>query len=160
MDASGRTSLIGAALVCVVSLALVAEAAAGPPERRCPGTAHLGTSERAANAVVERFLRTALLPRPPAQRSCRPPTLTVPGLVHPRYETRFPAQITAWFQLAPKVRNPRGLWEYAGFLHVSAPDAAPAAFEFLLELHGRRWLVSSFEVAPGSAEIDTGKMPT
>jgi hypothetical protein len=84
----------------------------------------------------------------------------VPGLTYPRYETRLPRQVTAWFQLAPQIRNAHGLWEYAGFLHVSAPDAAPAAFQFLLELHGRRWLVSSFEVAPGSAEIDVGKLPT
>ena len=157
-----RRSVVGAVLVATMALVAVdADASVeGTPERRCPGAAHVGAGERAANAVVELFLRTAVV-RPASQpRSCRRPTLTVPGLVPPRYETRFPAQIAAWFQLAPRIRNARGLWEYAGFLHVSSPDAAPAAFEFLLELHGRRWLVSSFEIAPGSAEVDIGKAPT
>ncbi len=113
--------MVGAALVCVVSLVLSSTVAAearasggSVPERRCPGSAHVGTSERAANVVVGRFLRTAVVRPALAPRSCV----------------------------------------------VSASDARPAAFQFLLELHGTRWLVSSFEVAPGSAEIDTGKMPT
>jgi hypothetical protein len=157
----------GAVLVAAVALVVTSvttlEAGASvrsQPARLCPGSAHVGGSERAANAVVELFLRTAVVSPVAQARSCRWPTLTVPGLVHPRYETRFPRRIAAWFQLAPRIRNARGLWEYAGFLHVSAPDAAPAAFQFLLELHGRRWLVSSFEAAPGSAEIDVGKLPT
>jgi hypothetical protein len=162
-----RRSIAGAVLVAVLTVvassanAVDAGASVGsPPERRCPGAAHIGASEPAASRVVELFLRTAVVVPAPHARSCRRPTLTVPGLVHPRYETRFPRQIAAWYQLAPRIKNGRGRWEYAGFLHVSAPDAAPAAFEFLLELHGRRWLVSSFEVAPGSAEFEPENTPT
>jgi hypothetical protein len=135
-------------------------AVARAPERTCPGAAHIGASERAADAVVELFLRTAVVRPARPGRSCLPPTLTVVRLAHPRYETRFPRRIAAWFQLAPRIKNAGGLWEYAGFLHVASPDAPPAAFQFLLELHGTRWLVSSFEVAPGSAEVEVGNAPT
>jgi hypothetical protein len=136
-------------------------AAGGVPERACPARAPVGTGERAASAVVELFVRTAVVGPPESSPSaCLPPALTVPGLVYPSYETRFPRRIGSWFQLAPKIRNGRGLWEYAGFLYVSAPDARPAAYQFLLELHGRRWLVSSFEVAPGAVEVEVTNAPT
>jgi hypothetical protein len=136
------------------------------PERVCPAPALLGASERAAGSVVTHFLRTAVVRQAgssqgsSARAACLPRNVTVPGLAYPSYETRFPKRIEAWFQLAPRIRNARRLWEYAGFLHVSSPDARPAAFQFLLELHGRRWLVSSFEVAPGSAEIEMENAPT
>jgi hypothetical protein len=149
------------ALVASCSLGAAGAAVARAPERACPESRAVGTGERAASAVVERFLRTAVV-RPPESRAkaCVPPALAVPGLVHPTYETRYPRRIGAWFQLAPKIRNDRGLWEYAGFLYVSAPDVRPAAFQFLLELHGRRWLVSSFEVAPGAVEVDAANAPS
>lgn len=150
------------ALVGVWLLAGAAGAAIDrTPERTCPGAPRPGADERAAFAVVEVFLRTAVV-RPPesSANACTPPALTVPGLVPPRYETRYPRRVGAWFQLAPRIRNDRGLWEYAGFLYVSAPDARPAAYQFLLELHGRRWLVSSFEIAPGGAEVEIANAPT
>jgi hypothetical protein len=116
-----------------------------------------GSSERAAERVVQRFVRVAVVNAPSA---CDTSTLTLPGLAHPRYPTGAPGKVVGWWQLAPRVTNAKGLWEYAGFLWLDAPDAAPAAFEFLLELHGKRWLVSSFAVAPGDSEVDLAKAPT
>jgi hypothetical protein len=156
--------VIATALVGFLALLLCMRASAAPtrsPERLCPGAAPAGTSERAAEAVVEIFLRTAVVrSRDPKPDACVPPGVAVPGLVHPRYETRYPRRLEGWYQFAPRIRNERGLWEYAGFLYVDAPDADPAAFRFLLELHGRRWLVSSFEVAPGAVDVAVENIPT
>lgn len=99
-----------------------------------------GSTERAAEAVVEAFVGCIA--------GASPDT------------TRFPARVEGWYQLAPRVRNARGRWEYAGFVWLDAPDAAPAAFELLLELRGNRWFVSSFSRAPGSAELDLSNVPT
>jgi hypothetical protein len=156
--------VVATALVGFLALLLCMRASAAParsPEPRCPSRAYVGTSERAAEAVVEVFVRTAVVgsagPKPGA---CVLPSVAVPGLVHPRYETRYPQRLDGWYQLAPKIRNDRGFWEYAGFLYLSAPDVRPAAFQFLLELHGNRWLVSSFEVAPGAVEVNPENTPT
>jgi hypothetical protein len=119
--------------------------------RRLP----VGGSERAAERVVELYLRTVV-----AGRACAESRLSVAGLDPARYETTRPASVEGWWQLAPRIRNARGLWEYAGFMWLDAADAEPAAFEFLLELHGRRWLVSSFELAPGSAEVNYANAPS
>jgi hypothetical protein len=157
----GATSL--AALLAAVGLwALVPVAdqvarATPRPSSPCVRSAAVGSSERAAGAVIEEFLRGVVVR---TDRACGSSSFGVPGLEPARYETRFPARAEGWYQLAPRIRNAKGLWEYAGFLWVDAPDAAPAAFEFLLELHGERWLVSSFRTAPGSAEIDLSKLPT
>jgi hypothetical protein len=115
-----------------------------------------GTGERAAERVVELYLRTVVAGR----AACAESRLSVTGLDPARYETRRPASVEGWWQLAPRIRNPRGRWEYAGFMWLDAADAAPAAFEFLLELHGRYWLVSSFERAPGSAEVNFANAPS
>jgi hypothetical protein len=116
-----------------------------------------GSSERAAERVVERFVRVVVVR---SGSSCESQTLELPGLEHPRYATQAPGQVVGWWQLAPRITNAKGVWEYAGFMWLDAPDAAPAAFEFLLELHDGRWLVSSFAVAPGGAEVDPTKAPT
>jgi hypothetical protein len=115
-----------------------------------------GSGEHAAERVVELYLRTVVAGR----AACIESRLSVAGLDPARYETSRPASVEGWWQLAPRIRNPRGLWEYAGFMWLDAVDAEPAAFEFLLELHGRRWLVSSFELAPGSAEVNFGNAPS
>jgi hypothetical protein len=127
------------------------------PSSHCARRGPAGASERAAGVVIERFLHTTVVGIP---GGCGSSTLAVAGLAPARYETRLPQRVDGWYQLAPRVRNAKGLWEYAGFLWVDAPDADAAAFEFLLELHGNRWLVSSFVAAPGSAEVDPAKMPT
>jgi hypothetical protein len=130
--------------------------------RPCAPTLPPGASERSAEAVVELFLRTAVVQRTGARTAlaCRASNLLVPRLKHARYATRFPGRLQGWYQLAPKIRNARGLWEYAGFLHVSAPQTAPAAYEFVLELHANRWLVSSFQAAPGAAAVDFANAPS
>jgi hypothetical protein len=122
-----------------------------------------GASEPAAEAVVERFLRVAVVLDTSGKtdsRRCGVERLGVPGLAPARYPTSAGRQVEGWYQLAPRIRNARGVWEYAGFLYVHSPSTPSAAFEFLLELRGQRWLVSSFRVAPGSAEVDFTKAPT
>jgi hypothetical protein len=123
-----------------------------PPCKPMPA----GATERAADRIVERFLRLAVVQ---GRASCDE-AMGIPGLEHPRYATRMPGRVAGWWQLAPRIRNANGLWEYAGFMWIDAPDAPPAAYEFLLELHAERWLVSSFAKAPGSAEIVIENAPT
>lgn len=123
----------------------------------CVRSGPVGGSESAAGHVIERFLRAAVVR---VSTACGGSALAVPGLTPTKYETRLPQRVEGWYQLAPRVRNARGLWEYAGFLWVDAPDAQPAAFEFLLELHSNRWLVSGFRRAPGSAQLDLSNLPT
>jgi hypothetical protein len=122
----------------------------------CAGRLPVGTGEQAAERVVQLYVRTALAGR----AACVATRLSLPGLESARYETARPASVQGWWQLAPRIRNARGLWEYAGFMWLDAEDAEPAAFEFLLELHGRRWLVSSFRRAPGSAEVNFANAPS
>jgi hypothetical protein len=137
-----------------------AAAAAEGPRSPCRQGQSIGATEHAAGVVVETFLRTVVLEWEPQHVSSCAGALAVAGLVPARYATRFPQRAQGWYQLAPRVRNANGRWEYAGFLWVDAADAAPVAFELLLELRGNRWLVSRFRRAPGSAEIDVSKLPT
>jgi hypothetical protein len=159
IGATGIAALLATVGVFWATPAVESHAAAAStrPALSCARHGHVGTSERAAGVVIQRFLRTTVVR---AAGECEPSTLAVAGLESARYDTRLPERVDGWYQLAPRVRNAEGLWEYAGFLWVDAPDADPAAFEFLLELHGKRWLVSSFRRAPGSAEIDVSKLPT
>jgi hypothetical protein len=122
----------------------------------CAQRVAVGSSERAAERVVGLYLRKVVVGR----AACAESRLSVAGLDPTRYETSRPASVEGWWQLAPRIKNPRGLWEYAGFMWLDAADAEPAAYEFLLELHGSRWLVSSFERAPGSAGVNFANAPS
>jgi hypothetical protein len=150
---------VSALLGTVVVFGSAASPGRAEPEHHAAACARrlpVGGSERAAERVVELYLRTVVAGR----AACTESRLSVAGLEPARYETTRPASVEGWWQLAPRIRNARGLWEYAGFMWLDAADAEPAAFEFLLELHGRRWLVSSFELAPGSAEVNFANAPS
>jgi hypothetical protein len=148
------------AVWAVIPVAAQVAAARTTPAAPCH-VGPVGAGEGMADALVKRYLHTVVVhdaSRP--TKACEGRLLAVAGLAPVRYETRIPVRVQGWYQLAPRIRNAKGLWEYAVFLWIDAPDAKPAAFELLLELHGDRWLVSSIRRAPGSAEIDLSKLPT
>jgi hypothetical protein len=147
---------LAATVVLFGDSASAVRATAHPTDAACAGRLPVGSGERAAERVVELYVRTAVAGR----QACMATRLSLAGLEPARYETARPASVEGWWQLAPRIRNARGLWEYAGFMWLDAADAEPAAFEFLLELHGRRWLVSSFRRAPGSAEVNFANAPS
>lgn len=147
------------------ALLLVADDLVFPSARpSCREPIPTGSSKHAAERVVELFLRTTLVARKPAavRAASRPvdpacgaevvsPALA--GSTLPSYATRYPDRITAWYQLARRIVNARGRWEYTGFLYLGAPDAPPSAFEFLIELRGNRWLISSFVLVDDDVEL-------
>lgn len=109
-----------AAATCLVALA--GDVGLSHAEPSCSQPSPIGSTERAAERVVNLFVQAC-----------------------------YPDAVGAWYQLAPRIRNAAGLWEYAGFLYLEARDRPPAAFEFLLELHGDRWLMASFVLVDGNA---------
>lgn len=145
---SGVGVLLAAFAGAACLFAILGDVALSRTEASCSQPIPSGSSERAAGRVVDLFVRT---------RGCRAqlaaPRLN-PALVSPRlalYQSRSPDDFGASYQLAPRIRNAAGLWEYAGFLYLVARDRPPAAFTFLLELHGARWLVASFVLVDGNA---------
>jgi hypothetical protein len=151
--AAGVTPLtVGVLLVAFAAAACLTVAVGGVARSRaepsCSQPIPSGSSERAAERVVDLFVR---------MRGCSAELATPqlkPALVASHlalYQSRYPDDVGAWYQLAPRIRNAAGLWEYAGFLYLEARDRPPAAFEFLLELHGDRWLMASFVLVDGNA---------
>ena len=149
----------GGTLVLLVGLAMALGAGSEPAaeERRaaCSRQIPSGGDERAAEQLLELFLRTTILAVEPGCGA----ELTTGTVAVPHFRTSHPDRTDGWFQLAPLVRNAAGRLEYAAFLYLQAPDAEPAAFELLLELRGR-WLVSHVGRAPGSPKPDVGNLPT
>lgn len=123
------------ALVAVAVAALVVAVATPRGAAACGRDLPAGGSEAAAERIAEACARAA-------------------------YETERPDELGGWLQLAPLIRNDRGYWEYAAFVWLDAPDAAPAAYELLLELRGDRWLVAVLRRAPGSAAVVPANFPT
>jgi hypothetical protein len=149
-----RVGVLLASFAAAASLILGLGGPPGPRKPACSQPIPSGSSKLAAEHVVDLFVRTTLVGEKPACRA----QLVSPALGRELaasrlaiYPSRYPGEVGGSYQLAPRVRNPAGLWEYAGFLLLQSPDGPPAAFEFLLELHGDRWLMWSVVLVDNTA---------